>query len=182
MSLPNMKTFCLAAVKPLIRSVKDFYNAKTEQIVTVQKAHDDSITSILENTEQLANTVTDIDGRVTQLRSDLDNATDIPSFEGYREQINSNTSAIDILNTKYVELKTTVNSLVTDMATVKRQITALQQSVEAAVNTANKASVDVEDLASSIYGGEFSPTPDRDGGMWQDDDYTPGVNEYNKAE
>ena len=45
----------------------------------------------------------------------------------------------------------------------------------------NTAAITTEEI-TNLLKGKLDPVPDTDGGMWQDDDYTPGVNEYNSEE
>lgn len=173
MSLPNMKTFCLSTVKPLFKSLKEFCCSKTSKLEETQTAQAEDLTSLTATVAQLNNTVTGIIENLTRLRTELNNVTNVQSFENHVLQINENTSNISVLMSRCQELIATTNNMSASISTLDTNVTEAQQNASSATATANQAMSDVAELRETILGSQFSVTPQRDGGLWVDDDYTP---------
>lgn len=56
MSLPNMKTFCVATMKPYLQSMSDNFNKRLDNIIS----NEDLLNDVAEKTEQQEATISDL--------------------------------------------------------------------------------------------------------------------------
>lgn len=187
MALPNMKTFCLATLKPQLRGILDYFGSESEYIMSTQTTQNQKIAAITTDTENLSSRLTEtidsiseVSTRLSELNEEFQAASDFSSLEESKDQITTNTAAItsiretlqNVQNT-LASLTTSVNELSSDVATIQ---TNLNKVVLSAYNNANN----IADIMSAISSYKFPASPSRDGGNWTDSNYTPTVNEYNK--
>lgn len=68
MSLPNMKTFCLATVKPYIQSVADNFDKRLENIT----GNEELLNSVAEQSKQNNETINTLSAATSTNTSDID--------------------------------------------------------------------------------------------------------------
>lgn len=188
MALPNMKTFCLATMKPQLRGMLDYFQSESDYIIATQETQNQKIASITADNgdlrSELAETLSKLENvseRLTDLKDDFQAASDFTSLEASKVQIETNTTSIRSIQESLQNIQASITSLTKDVTNLTKDVSTLKTNVNKVAAGVLNNSNDIADIMSAAVEFELSPTPNRDGGMWRDDNYTPTVNEYNKT-
>ena len=187
MALPNMKTFCLATLKPQLRGMLDYFGSESEYIISTQATQNQKIAAITANTENLSSklmetidSISEVSTRLSNLNEEFQAASDFSSLEESKAQITTNTTDITGIKETLQNLQNTLASLTTSVNTLTKDVSTIKADLKKVTLSAYNNTNNINDIMSAISGYKFPVSPSRDGGNWTDRDYTPTANEYNK--
>lgn len=186
MALPNMKTFCLATLKPHLRGILDYFKSESDYIIAAQETQNQKIASITADNgdlrSKLAETLSkleNVSGRLTNLSDEFQEASDFASLEASKTQIETNTASVKSIQKTLQNIQSSLTALTKDVTNLTKDVSTLKTNVNKVTANVLTNSNDITDIMTTAANFKLSPTPNRDGGMWRDDNYTPIVNEYN---